>query len=115
MLDKRIIFSGAAIVATLATAFLSQQAFMKVNGTTFVSAAMNQAKASITKGSDWVMSKVSDNVQSGGEAIKKTAANTTKNVSNSLGNKIENYFSNLGNSIIGKTPEPASCSAQLTK
>ncbi len=112
MLNKRIIFSGVGIIATLGAAFLSQQAFMKVNGTTFASAAANQAKAAVSKGVNLVMSKVTNNVQSGGEAIKKQTTEATKNVSDSLGNKIENYFSNLGNSIIGKTPTPATCSAQ---
>lgn len=107
-MDKRIIFSGVAIVGTLAAAFLSQQAIMRVNGKTFISDFASNAKASVSKGADWVMSKAGGEIKSGGESIKSAADQTaekTKNISDSLGKKVENYFSNLGNSIIGKTPD----------
>ena len=93
-----------AIVVILLVAFLSQKAYAWKNGQDLISATTDQATAYLAKGSNWVMDtiypKVTGEVQKRGEMIKTEVKIEKQNVSENIGKKISNYFSEVGNSII---------------
>jgi predicted PurR-regulated permease PerM len=115
-MQKSFIISIIAIVAILAAAFLSQQAYTKALGNNLISAATNQVDAYATKGSAWVMSnvypKITGEVQKRGAIIQNEVNQEKQKVSENIGQKIQNYFSGITNSILhpGQTntcPTPA--------
>jgi hypothetical protein len=92
------------IFVILVIVFLSQQAYLRGFGKTLVSDATNQVKPYLAKGSNWVMSKIyptiSGEVQKRGDAIKNDVNQEKNKVSQTLGEKIKNYFSGVENSIV---------------
>jgi hypothetical protein len=93
-----------AIIVILSIAFLSQKAYAWKNGKDVISTITEQATAYLTKGSNWAMDtiypKVTGAVQKRGEMIKTEVKTEKQNVSENIGKKISNYFSEVGNSIL---------------
>lgn len=91
------------IIIILVVVFLSQQAFFKGTEKTFISNAGDQIKTYLSKGSDWVASnvypKISGEVQKRGDAIKEEINQEKQKVSESIGEKIKNYFSGISDSV----------------
>lgn len=102
-MEKKFIISVAAIIVILTIAFLSQKAYFGAGGKNLVSDATNQAGTYLSKGSDWVMSriypKISGEVQKRGEMIKNEVDQEKNKISESIGKKIENYFSGIAESV----------------
>jgi len=114
--EKGFIKYIVIIIVILVIVFLSQQAYTKATGKTLISAAMNQVDAYATKGSAWVMSnvypKITGEVQKRGAIIQNEVNQEKQKVSENIGQKIQNYFSGVTNSILhpGQTntcPTPA--------
>ena len=108
-MNKILIACIIGIITVLAVVFLSQQAYFKGVGNTFISTATNQDSAYLSKGSSWaasnIYSKIGGEVQNGGDLMQNGINQTKEKISDSAKNiseKIQNYFSGIGNSILGK-------------
>jgi len=116
-MEKKFIFSIIAIVIVLGAVFLSQQAFSGGFGSMLISNATDQAKAYMAKGSDWAKStiypKISGEVQKRGEAIKNEVEQEKNKISESIGEKVSNYFSGVADSIL-HPGTPQNCPATQT-
>jgi hypothetical protein len=94
------------IIVILVVVFLSQRAYLfkKGNTFTFVSDAMSQAQAYLAKGSGWVSDnvfpKISGEVQKRGDMIKSEVNKEKEKVSENIGEKIQNYFSGIADSVL---------------
>lgn len=102
------------IVAILVVVFLGQQAFFKGAGERIISGASNQIRTFMAKGSDWAASAtlplISGGVEKGKEAISSATSEVNEQkekISETVTEKITNYFSGVANSIMGKTNPPA--------
>lgn len=107
-MDKKIIIKYIVIIAViLIVIFLSQQAYSRSIGKTFIYAAANQAASYLAKGTSWaasnIMPKINGEVQSRGVILQNAANQETKKVSENIGTQIGNYFSGIANSIAGKS------------
>jgi len=115
MINKKIIIYIIVIIVILTAVFLSQQAYSRFIGKNLISAATNQASAYLAKDTNLVMptiySKIGENVQSGGEAIKNILDQGQQKISDVQKN-IENYFSGVKDAVAGKSnnscPTPTS-------
>ncbi len=102
IMDKKIIFYIIAIIAVLGVVYAGQQAYFRTLGANFMSDAGDKAGAYLSKGSGWVSDWVASKM-GGGELIKNKVDETEK---------IQNYFSGVGESILGKENSNCqSCSA----
>ena len=105
-MQKKFIIYIILIVVILVLVFLSQQSYFKNMGKNLVSAATDRAKSYLTKGSAVVTSdiypKISTEVEKRGEDIKNSVDQAKQNVTESIGKKIENYFSGIKNAVAGK-------------
>jgi predicted PurR-regulated permease PerM len=101
---KKLIFGVIAIIIVLVVAYFSQKAVFTGSGNTLISGATNQAKDFLSKGSDWVMTniypKISGEVQKRGDMIKDEVNSEKEKISESIGEKISNYFSGVTDSIL---------------
>ena len=105
------------IIVILAVVFLSQQAYSRGFGKALISNATGQAEGYLSKGSNWVLSriypKISGEVQKRGDIIKNEVTQEKNKVSENIGTKISNYFSGVTNSILHPgqtnscTPQPS--------
>lgn len=114
------------IAVILLVAFFSQKAYTGWVGKNLVSAVGTQAGAYLSKSTEWftanVMSKISGEVQSRGDAIKNEVTqqkeNISQNVSENILKKTENYFTGIKDSVLdpGKKVDcPPLTSAPATK
>ena len=108
MKNKKIIFYIILIIVVLVLVFLSQQAVSRSIGGNLISAVTNQASAFLAKGTNFsipaipnVFSNITNQVQSGGEAIQNTINQTEQKISDTQKN-IENYFSGIKDAVTGK-------------
>lgn len=112
-MNKKIIIYIVAIIIILTAVFLGQQAYFKNTGKTLISAASSQASAYLAKGASWVTSKIypkiNEEVQSRGGAIQSAVEKTKQKVSESITEKIGNYFSGIANAVEGKTNTNTTC------
>lgn len=118
-MNKMIIACIIGIVAVLAVVFLSQQSYFKGSKIPLISNAANLANEYMAKGSNWAMSnlyaKVSGQVQSGGDIIQNGVDQTKEKIekisdsAKNIPEKISNYFSGIGNSILGKENNNCNC------
>ena len=97
---KRLIIYISIIVIILVAVFLSQQAYSREAVKPLISAAENQVQAYTTKGTNWIASKVTGEVQKRGDIIKNEVNQEKQKVSENIGTKIGNYFSGIANSIV---------------
>ena len=92
------------IVAILGIVFLGQQAFVRGIGENVISRASAQIMTYVAKGSNWALSAViptfSGGVKDGKEAITNGIAREKEKISESVGEKITNYFSGITDSIL---------------
>lgn len=92
------------ISVILGIAFLSQNVFSWANAKTFVYDAVGQAKAYLGQGSNWaaqaLLPSLSGEVQKRGEMIKDEVITEKEKISESVGEKIKNYFSGIADSVI---------------
>ena len=92
------------IVVILAIVFLSQKMMLPGNVKSFISAGQSQAGKYVSDGYNWaknaVLSTINGEVQKGGEAINNEINQQKENVSQSVGEKLKNYFTGIENSII---------------
>lgn len=100
------------IAVILLVVFLSQGAFFAEKGQNLVSNAQSAASGYLSKGSNWVASKivpkVEEEVENGGAVIKNEMEEQKEKISETVGEKIKNYFSGIGTSIVN--PEaPQNC------
>ncbi|OGZ79379.1 MAG: hypothetical protein A2358_00230 [Candidatus Staskawiczbacteria bacterium RIFOXYB1_FULL_37_44] len=118
MNEKGFIKYIVIIAVILAVVFASQQAFLKENQKTFVYGAMDQGKAYLAKGSEWVTSKIypkiSEEAQKRGEAIKNGVDQEKNKISENIGEKISNYFSGVADSVL-HPGTPQNCPTQPTQ
>lgn len=121
METKKILLCIAGIAVILAVVFLSQQAYSRGVGGNLISAAANQAEEYMAKGSGWAMSaiypKISGEVQKRGDMIKNEVNQAKQTVTEDLGKKIGNYFSEVTNSILhpGQNQTTNNCQASPGK
>lgn len=115
-MKKSYIFYIIAIIIILIVVFLSQQAYFRGIGKTFISNAASQTGAYLAKGSNWAMSEVYPKIsglpaQAGemGDTIQNEISEQQNKVSENIGQKISNYFSGVTNSII-HPGTPQNCS-----
>jgi len=117
MQEKGFIKYIVIIAVILAVAFLSQQAYYRGFGKTLVSNATSQAKDYVAKSSDWVMSniypKISGEVQKRGGIINNEVNKEKQKVSESVAQKISNYFSGVTESVL-HPGTPQNCPATQT-
>ena len=102
-MEKKIIFSVIIVIIILAGVFLSQQAYSKGVGQNLISDATSQAQKVLAQGANWAMAnvypKITGEVQTRGEVIKKEVGSEQKKVSENIGQKISDYFSGVSNAI----------------
>jgi hypothetical protein len=116
METKKLILCVVGIAIILAVVFLSQQAYSRGFGGNLVSAAADQASAYLSKGSGWVMSniypKITGEVQKRGDIIKTEVNQAKQTVTEDLGKKIGNYFSEIKDSILHPGQTNNNCPTQ---
>jgi hypothetical protein len=104
MNEKGFIKYIVIIIVILVIAFLSQQLFSRSNENTFISDTANQIGTYLAKGSNWAVSniypKISGEVQKRGDMIKNEVDQEKNKISESIGEKISNYFSGVTDSIL---------------
>ena len=107
IMPKRLIFYIILITVILIAVFFSQQAYSRAFGKSAISAVANQAGAYVSKGSDWVISKIypkiDQEVQKRGEAIQNEVNQQKEKITENSENiitKIGNYFSGISDSIL---------------
>jgi hypothetical protein len=113
MRAKNIIISIIGIIVVLILVFLSQSGNLSFLGSrktyTFVKNALGQAENSVAKGSSWIKDilfpKIGGEVQKRGEALQNEVNTEKQKVSETIGNKIKNYFSGVTNALLGKEKE----------
>lgn len=105
-MKKKTIFYIIAIIVIFAIVFLGQQAYFQRAGANIISDITSQSGAYLSKGSSWVTEniypKISGGVQSGGELMQNKAKQIKENILENTTEKIQNYFSGIGDSILGK-------------
>ncbi len=116
-MQKRFIKYLVIIIVILVVIFLSQQAYFREFGKTFISNATNQANAYLAKGSNWLMSaiypKISGEVQKRGDIINKEINKEKEKVSENIGTKIKNYFSGISDAIFHPSNNSSPSSAPM--
>jgi hypothetical protein len=104
------------IAVILAVAFFSQIGNLKGNQQTFVSDATNQAESYVSAGSDWfganIYPKVSGEVQKRGDIIQAGVSEQKEKISETVSEKISNYFSGVAESILHPGNNNCDCSCQ---
>lgn len=106
MQEKGFVKYILVIIVILVVVFFSQRAYLfkKGNTFTFVSDAMSQAQDYLAKGSGWVSEKVfpkiGGEVQKRGDMIKNEVNKEKEKVSESIAEKIQNYFSGIADSVL---------------
>jgi hypothetical protein len=114
-MSKKIIFGVIAIIIVLLVAYLSQKGAFSGSGNTLISDATDQVKGFLAKGSDWVMTniypKISGEVQKRGDLIKNEVNSEKEKISESIGEKISDYFSGVTDSIL-HPGTPQNCQTQ---
>lgn len=114
---KNIIKYILIIIFILFLVFLSQKAYSWRIGKNIIFNASDKASASVSKGSNWITSKIypktSGVVQNRGDIIKNEIKQEKEKISENILEKIKNYFSGVGNSIINPGT-PQNCSAPTT-
>jgi|SRR3989344_322155 len=103
------------IVAILAAVFLGQQALIRGIGKNVISGASDQVKIYMAKGSDWatsaIISPISGGVGQGKEALADGISQEKEKISENILKKVENYFSGIADSVMGKD-NSGDCQAQ---
>jgi predicted PurR-regulated permease PerM len=114
---KKLILGVIAIIIVLMVAYFSQKETFSRPGDTLISNVTNQAKGFLAKGSDWVMTniypKISGEVQKRGDIIKDEVNSEKEKISESIGEKISNYFSGVTDSIL-HPGTPQNCQPEQT-
>jgi hypothetical protein len=110
---KYIVIIGAIIVA----AVLSQQAFFTTAGKDLVGKASGALNGYWAKGANWatntLYSKVSEEVQNRGEMIQNEINSEKEKISESVTEKVGDYFSGIANSNVNPGKNN-SCEANQT-
>ena len=98
------------IAIILIVAFFSQQVVSGGFAKTFVYDYASKAKATLSKGYNSIAQKtiskadeVGGQVASGGEAIKQGVEEKKKDITENISTKVSNYFSGIGNALVGKS------------
>jgi len=120
---KGIIKYIVIIIVILAIVFLSQQPSLKEFGKNLFSLSQGYNKAGeyVAKGSDWVkdnvLSKIGGEVQKRGDMAKEGITEQKEKISESVGEKIKNYFSGVVDSVFhpGKNASPEDSAAESSK
>jgi len=113
--DKGFIKYIVIIAVILIVIFLSQQAYFKGIGKNIFLQGSGVAQEYLSKGSDWaqnsVYPKISGEVQKRGDMIKNEINQEKEKISQTIGEKIKNYFSGVADSILhpGKTQQNQAC------
>ena len=120
-MEKRFIISIIAIVTILVVVFLSQQSYFETLGKNLISGAADRVNGYVSAGTNWISSdvypKITGEVEKRGEMIQNEINQQKQDITESVGKKIQNYFSGVANSILGKennnclTPAPAQTTA----
>lgn len=102
------------IIVILAVVFLSQLAYTRAFSNSVISKATNPISSYAAKGANWVASIVYPKISGGVEASQNALQTTQQKISDSENvlKKVENYFSNVANSLAGKTND--SCQTSPT-
>lgn len=113
MQEKGFINYIVIIAVVLVIVFLSQRPDLLGKGKTFTffSNAAKKAEAYLASGSDWVASRVFPDIQKRGEMVKQGVDEQKEKISESVGEKIKNYFSGIGESIL-HPGTPQNCEPQ---
>ena len=102
-MEKKVLISLVVVIIILVGVFMSQQAYSRGVGKTLISDATSQAKTVLSQGTNWAMAniypKITGEVQARGDIIKKEVGSEQKKVSETIGQKISNYFSGVANAI----------------
>lgn len=97
---RQIIYYLIIIAVILVAVVLSQQAFSRVNEVSFISDAVNQARAFFAKGAEWTKGTLSEKVSGAGEVIQSEIENKKEKISENILEKAENYFSGIIDSVL---------------
>lgn len=91
------------IAVLLAVVFLAQQMFFKKAGNSIFSKGSSAAQDYLTKGSNWVKDivypKISGEVEKRTDIIKDEVSQGKEKISESIGEKIKDYFSGVVDSV----------------
>jgi hypothetical protein len=105
------------IAAILGVAFFSQKLYGWQNTKTFVYGAQKQAQNYLAAAYNWakdtVLPKIGGEVGKGKEAIANGIEQEKQKVSENVAEKIKNYFSGIGESIL-HPGTPQNCPASAT-
>lgn len=108
-MKRKIIRNIIIVIIILAAAFLSQQAYFGGTSEPFFSQGTKAAQDYWAKGSSWVGGEA----QKRGDIIKNEINQEKEKVSETIGEKIKNYFSGIIDNIFNpgkKNNESQSCS-----
>jgi predicted PurR-regulated permease PerM len=114
-MGKGIIIYIVIIIVILAVVFLSQQPSLKEFGKNLFSLSQGYNKTGeyVANGSNWVkdniLSKIGGEVQKRGDMAKEGITEQKEKISESVGEKIKNYFSGIVDSVFhpGENAAPA--------
>ena len=120
---KGIIIYIVIIIVILAVVFLSQQPSLKEFGKNLFSLSQgyNKTGGYLANGSNWVkdniLSKIGGEVQKRGDMAKEGITEQKEKISESVGEKIKNYFSGVVDSVFhpGENTSPADSAAESAK
>ena len=120
---KVIIIYVVIIIVILAVVFFSQQPSLKEFGKNLFSLSQGYNKTGeyMANGSNWVkdniLSKIGGEVQKRGDMAKEELTDQKEKVSESIGEKIKNYFSGVVDSVFhpGENTSPADSAAESAK
>jgi hypothetical protein len=103
------------IIVILIVAFLSQQSYFKGYGKSFSETASGTFMGYWAKGSDWVRAniypKIGFEVEKRGEIITNEVNQQKEKISESVGEKIKNYFSGIVDSVFHPSSTSSSSSS----
>jgi hypothetical protein len=109
------------ILIILGVVFIGQQYFSKEPGDSLFAKTANTTKGFWSTAEDWfktnVYPRVSQEAQNRGEEIKNELQNQKEKISESVGEKIKNYFTNVVDSVLNikKDDSNIECSACQTQ
>jgi len=116
MQEKGFIKYIVIIAVILIVVFFSQQAYFKGIGKNASSKGSGVVQDYLTKGSNWVKDsvypKISGEVQKRGDIIKNEIQIEKQKVSESIGEKLKNYFSGVADSILHPGQNNNNCETQ---
>lgn len=114
--EKGFIKYIVIIAIILIVVFLSQQAYFRGIGKNIFLQGSGVAQDYLTKGSNWakdnVYPKISGEVQKRGDIIKNEINTEKEKISETIGEKIKDYFSGVADSILHPGQNDNNCNCQ---